>query len=220
MNELRQRGLQPFTFWLLAGLVSCDQFHVSGQTAKTAVASTPTPLAKDLAKKMPDILPTPRFVISSSGIGPIRLGMPLGEARKAVPDAMFKRSSDGDGVALIDVLFGEEAVVTLYADEDDPEKPIDWSKKITAIESFNSACATSVGIRVGTSIFEAEKAYGKIKSIVKSEIESREYIEFQNQPEHLAFRIDYTGIYPEGAHETTRFDPKGKIFSIAVSSRQ
>ena len=45
---------------------------------------------------------------------------------------------------------------------------------------------------------DVEGVFGQTKEIVKSEIESREYIEFEMQPAYLTFRLDYTGIFSAG----------------------
>lgn len=158
------------------------------------------------------------YLISSAGIGPVRLGMTLDEARKALAEATFERTTDGDGLALVDVLRGKEAVMTLYADEDDADSPIDWSKRITRLESFSPAAVTPAGVRAGMLVSDAEKVYGRTRSIVRSEIESREYLEFEKTPDHLTFRMDGHGEFGAGSHETTRFKPQAKILSIAVSS--
>ena len=53
---------------------------------------------------------------------------------------------------------------------------------------------------------------------MKSEIESREYVEFDRQPLHLTFRLDYTGIFPDEGRRTTKYDPRARILSIGVFS--
>jgi hypothetical protein len=66
-------------------------------------------------------------LISISGMGVVRLAMTLDEARRALPGATFARTSDGDGVALVEVTFAPDTSVVVYADEDDAAAPIDWS---------------------------------------------------------------------------------------------
>jgi len=158
-------------------------------------------------------------LINQTGIGPIHLGMTLNEARTALPNADFQRATDGDGAALISVQLGKEDLMTLYANEDDADAPIDWTKKIDFIETFNSLCKTQNGIYPGLLVKEVEKKLGKTKEIIQSEIESREFITFRNQPRHFIFRINYTGIFPEGSRKTKKFKMDSKIFSIAVSPR-
>ena len=65
---------------------------------------------------------------------------------------------------------------------------------------------------------DVEGVFGQTKEIVKSEIESREYIEFEMQPAYLTFRLDYTGIFSAGKRTTTQSEPGSKLLSIAVSS--
>jgi len=161
----------------------------------------------------------PRLLITPDSLGPIRLGMTLEEAGRAIPEARLKRTSDGDGAALVAVEIGGQELMVLFADEEDPEGPIDGSKRIEVIETFSPSCSTALGIHPGSSIADAEKAMGPTVRILKSEIESREYIAFRNQPPHTTFRLDYTGIFPEGSNETTRYQPEAKIFSIAISAR-
>ena len=158
------------------------------------------------------------YLITATGIGPVQLGMTIQEARTALPEAKWVRTSNGEGAALVDVRFGREAVMTLFAGEEDPDKPVDWARKITSIESFSSAYSTAAGVRVGTLVLDAEKAYGPTQSVIRSEVESREYITFKGQPEHLTFRIDDSGDFPEGSRTTTRVAPQGKIFSITISA--
>ncbi len=143
--------------------------------------------------------------------------MTVADAKQALPSGTFERSSDGDGAVLIGLTVGGDALMTLVA-EDDTEGPIDWGKRIVAMETFSSLCATTDGVHPGSLVLDAEKVLGDVTTIVQSEIESREYIEFERQPAQLTFRLDYTGIFPAGSRETRRFNPKGRIFSIAIST--
>jgi hypothetical protein len=158
------------------------------------------------------------YLITASSIGPIKLGMTLDEARRAFPIATFERTSDGDGMALVSIGVDKEVLMSVYADEDNSEAPIDGSKKITFIEALSALCATKNGIHPGLKVLDTEKILGKTKEIQKSEIESREYISFANQPKALTFRLDYTGFFEGDKMTTTKFDPQGKIDSIIISS--
>ncbi len=157
--------------------------------------------------------------ISETGIGPIRLGMTLRQAKAAMPAADFQRTSDGDGAVLVSVVLGKDNVMVIAANEPDADKPIDWSKKIDFLETFNPSCKTRDGIFVGMPVLEAEKKLGKTKEILESEIESRQYITFQKEPANLLFRIDYSGIFAEGSRSTKKFKQDARIFSIAVFPR-
>lgn len=135
----------------------------------------------------------PARVISEKGIGPIRLGMTLGEARKAVPGATFKRTGDGDGAALVEITLARDVTMQVWADEEDPSKPIDWRKKIQNIETFSKAFRTAGGAHPGMKVSDANRIYGATKAIETSEIESRQFITFEKHPAGMLFRLDETG---------------------------
>jgi len=157
-------------------------------------------------------------LITASAMGQVRLRMTLNEARRALPDASFSRTSDGDGAALVEIAFGQGTSLSVWAEEDDPATPIDWSKRIVTIETFSAAFHTSEGIHPGSLVTDAARFFGPVRQIVKSEIEGREYITFARQPRALTFRLDYTGIFSPGLRHTTAFAPGAKIWSIALSS--
>jgi hypothetical protein len=159
-------------------------------------------------------------LITASTMGHVRLRMTLDEARRAVPGASFRRTSDGDGAALVEIAFGQEDSLSVWADEDDPATPIDWSKRIVTIETFSAAFHTREGIHPGSLVTEAARFFGPVREIVKGEIESREYVTFARQPRALTFRLDYTGMFSPGFRHTTSFAPGAKIWSIAISSRR
>lgn len=157
-------------------------------------------------------------LITASGMGRVQLRMTLDEVRRALPSASFRRASDGDGAALVEIGFGGNDCLTVYADEDDAAAPIDWSRKIVNVEAFSAAFHTSEGVHPGSLVIEAEAFFGPVREIVESEIESRQYVTFARQPRALTFRLDYTGIFSPGDRRTTRFAPGAKILSISVSS--
>jgi hypothetical protein len=206
----------------------CGQSKSASEPPKAAVASLPSPAestavpaepapADAPANAAPPSGAMPSLIADESGIGPIKLGMTLAQAKQAIPGAKFERATDGDGVALVDVTMGKDPIMSLFADEEDASKPIDWSKPIRSIESFSAACATREGVHPGSLALDAEKIYGRTRSVMQSEIESREYIEFEHQPAGMIFRLDYTGIFADGSRESKEFDPQGKIFSIQVT---
>lgn len=135
----------------------------------------------------------PDRVISTKGIGPVKVGMTLGEARKAAPGATFKRTGDGDGAALVEVTFAKGVSLQAWADEEDSSKPIDWRRKIQNIETFSKAFRTAEGVHPGMKVSDANRVYGRTKAIETSEIESRQFITFEKHPAGLLFRLDETG---------------------------
>src|SRR6476646_8384278 len=83
------------------------------------------------------------YQITRSSIGGISLGMTLGQARRTLPKCSFKRTSDGEGVAWVGVTCHGKDILSLYAEEPDVDKKIDWHRKITLIETFNKNFHTS-----------------------------------------------------------------------------
>jgi hypothetical protein len=156
------------------------------------------------------------YLISKEGLGPVRLGMTLEEARKSLPASFrLERGQDGDGMAWVDVRVGKHALMSLYAGEGDVDAPIDWSARVEGIQSFSKATATAEGVHVGDALADVEKAYGPVRRIFESEIESRQFVEFERQP-GVDFRIDYSGDFPPASRETTRYCPGARIYSIAT----
>lgn len=158
------------------------------------------------------------YLIDQRSMGGIRLGMTPQQVREAFPSANIQRTSDGEGVALIEITLRPGASVTAYAGEENAEAPIDWSKPITMIETFSETFHTAEGVHPGSPVTDVEKIYGMTKSTQTSEIESREYITFEKQPVWLTFRLDHTGVLPNHTTESRNPGPKGMIFSISISS--
>ena len=153
-------------------------------------------------------------------MGRIRLGMTLDEARRTLGTAaVLSRTEDGDGAAFVAVMEGKEHTLTLWANEGDPARPIDWSRPIEYIDTFNGAFHTAAGVRPGALVEDVVRLFGPVTEIVMSEIESRQFIGFERQPPGLTFRLDYTGTFTDGGRRTTRFSAGAKILSIAISSR-
>lgn len=143
--------------------------------------------------------------------------MTLKSAKAAWPDAVFQRTSDGDGAALVRIIRGKIDLMVVHADEDDPAAPINWTRTIRFIETFHSACKTAAGIHPGMRLRDAEQRLGKVAEIMQSEIESRQYVRFSLQPPRLLFRLDYSGVFGPGARRTTKFAPGARLLSIAVT---
>lgn len=159
-------------------------------------------------------------LITATRIGPVKLGMRLGDAKKALPaEAKFERTENAEGLALIAVRLGDEVLMVMYAGEEQFDSPIDWYRRIERMETFDPECHTAEGVHPYSLVQDVEKVYGKTTQIMVSEIESREYIDFENQPKHFLIRSDYIGIFPtDNSRRTTKYESGGKILSIAISS--
>ncbi len=164
---------------------------------------------------------SPSRLITKDSAGPVRIGMTVAQARKALPKLKFARTMDGEGMALIEVKNGETLEMILYAGEENPESPINEQAKIEFISVFGETYKTAEGIHPGMPLREVEKRYGKLISITMSEIESREYVEFSRPPAGLSFRaglpeIGVAGVYPEGKRETKTYVPSSVVSIIEI----
>ncbi len=159
------------------------------------------------------------LLILPGRIGRIELGMTIAQARGAIPSATFERTSDGEGAALVAVTLGHGEALTLFAGEGDPAAPIDESKRIEFIEAHGPAFRTPEDIHPGALIPDVERTYGRTVRIVRSEIESRQFIEFEHSPLAYIYRLNEKGAFPEGSRETTKYGPGAAIHSISISGR-
>ena len=128
--------------------------------------------------------------ITGNSAGNIRIGMTVAQARRAMSRFSFRRTSDGEGIALIEVRQRNQTHMTLYAGEFDPGQPIDNNAKIEFIEVWNRAYRTAAGVYPQMLVRDVERRYGRLSSIMTSEIEAREYGRFANQPGNIDLRLE------------------------------
>ncbi len=160
-------------------------------------------------------------LITSNSVGDVKIGMKVAEARKALKGYNLERTSDGEGVALIGVnRDGSEYIMTIYAGEEDTEVKIDENAKIEMIEVWFSDHMTAEGVHPRMKISDVEKKYGKVKEILMSPIESREYATFAKQPRGLQFRLLGEGMdagkYKKGENKTNSYTTGAYLHSILI----
>jgi len=206
-------------------------FEVTGEVPKNEEAfffegEMTLALAGPQTVSLPGEVSTPegqgsgRSAITADSVGPIALGMTIGEARTAMPSAQFQRRSDGEGIALVSVIEEGEEVMSLFADELDPDSTIDDSAVIQLIEVWSDAFVTKEGVHVGMTVAEAEKRIGDVRAIYLSEIESREYADFARPTSGASFRLGHpsslAGDYPDGEFMAKNAIPGAVIRAIEV----
>lgn len=156
-------------------------------------------------------------LITANSAGKVKLGMTIGEVRKAVAPMKLSRTSDGEGVAMISVKQGKTEVMTIYAGEEDRDAAIDDTARVEQIWVWGKAYKTVTGVYPGMPVLQAEKILGPVKEIIRTEIESREFAEFADQPNGIHFRLNSgDGDFPAGSSTTTKYTPTARIFSINV----
>ena len=168
----------------------------------------------------PETLTSDSLLITATRVGGFALGATLADARRAHLGATVARVSDGEGVGLVEATLAGGASVILYAGEENPEAAIDWARTITTIEVFDPVFRTAEGIHPGSPVGEVERAWGKVRGIVRSEIESRQLVEFTRQPEGFTLRLNDKGRFAEGSRVTTTYEPGASIYSIAISTHR
>ncbi|MEW5861378.1 MAG: hypothetical protein AB1861_29040 [Cyanobacteriota bacterium] len=166
--------------------------------------------------------------ISATGIGPAKLGMTLGELKKELGSkAEFKVQSpyivDFDAIAVTQG--GKVQYYILYP----AGNPLTDSSKIDALITENSDYKTEKGVGPGTSLKQAEAAYGDATLSYNLDNEGREYVQFANQPsKRISFRLgnandaSLMGVYSSksgegGLSETKQFKDTASIRSIGVN---
>lgn len=142
--------------------------------------------------------------------------MTLDSIAKTTPNIDPARTSDGDGVALVEIPLGLDTVIA-YSGEEDASSTVDLSRPLISVETMSPGFKTSQLIHAGSMVRDAESVYGKVVRVDKSEIESREYVTFAHQPPNMTFRLDIgSGIFESGSSTTTQLKPRSRIFSITV----
>ena len=164
-------------------------------------------------------------LIQKDSIAGIKLGQSLKQVKQKFPKAKLERTSDADGVAYVAITLSKDVLVFASQDgDDDPDAPIKLHKKIDSLSTNSPACHTASGVHPGMKIKDAEAKLGKVKNIIMSEIESREYAIFTRHPKHFDFRMEMgTGIYPgkgRAPNQTRRYRKTGLIEEISVFEKE
>ena len=158
-------------------------------------------------------------LITQKGAGKVKFGMNLQEVRRAVRPLKAERDTDGDGFPSLYVHDGENLVMSVWSACRDEEFFTDPSVKLDVIQVWSKDYSTKQGVRPGMLLSEAEKKLGKVKEIVISEIESREYAQFKRMPNGLWYLLSYeAGIYENDSRTTKKYTPDTYIRAIGMKS--
>lgn len=163
------------------------------------------------------------FLITDNSVGPVRLGITVAQARRALRGFTLSRTSDGEGVALIAVKRSKQTVMTLYAGEQDRRSRINERAKIEFIEVWDPRYHAVDGVRPKMPLRQVEQKYGQLMEIRLSEIEAREFATFTTHPIGIQLRArddtGMAGIYNEGETTTTRYAHSAYLMSISITGR-
>lgn len=155
-------------------------------------------------------------LIAAKQVGAVRMGMTIAQARNALPGTTFQPTEDADHMAISRVFRGETRLMDLYVDIDEPRRD---RAKIELIRVYDTACATAEGVHPGTLLADVEKQYGKLLRIARTEVESREYAQFEKAPSWIDIECGkgQAGVYAKGKRCASAYAPAAKVRSLWIS---
>jgi hypothetical protein len=163
--------------------------------------------------------PTLSCLITENGVGPLRIGMTLGEARKAWPEAKFERRAGLDDLTELAVVVDRQTLVISDIGYDIPPGALPDKTVLQNLATYHPWCKDARGMGSGSLLSDAATAYGGLVVIRKSDIEQREYASFKAAPPRMHFRVDYTSIfYPESPRSTTAFKPEARLMGVEIGA--
>jgi len=168
---------------------------------------------------------TATYLISPTGVGPVRKGVALSELRASVPGLTIEHEPNFSGeIAEAErILINGEPVA--YVTLDGTPDCLGREPVIDYIFTSSPLARTAEGIGPGSLLRDAVAVYGEATLIITI-IESREYVTFANHPGRLAIRtgardehVWRAGLYADGEEsghgsETTEFRDDAIIESI------
>ncbi|MDX2217165.1 MAG: hypothetical protein SFY66_28110 [Oculatellaceae cyanobacterium bins.114] len=199
-------------------LASSPESSPASPTIEATPTTTPTPTAS------PSATAANPNLISEQGIGQARLGMTLGALKQQLgTSAEFETKSpfivDFDAIAVSQS--GEVKYYILHL----AGQPLGDADVIQGLFTENPDFKTAAGIGPGSSLQQAEAAYGKVTLSYSTSNESREYARFDDQPaSNISFatgngNAETAGVYPSPSgefNETQTFRDGAKIQSVLV----
>lgn len=206
-------------FLLLSG---CNRLTPSAPAPSAEPVATPGQMAA--SPPLAQATPTAATRISEKGIGAARLGMPFSELKQALgPEVEYKVQSpfmvDFDAIAV--TRNGNTQFYILYlAGQSFSDRDV-----VQGLMTDNPAYKTDQGVGTGTTIRQAEAAYGKVTLSYNTSNESREYARFARQPApNISFatgngNTETAGIYPSSTgefNETQQYRESATIQSVLV----
>jgi hypothetical protein len=195
------------------------QIPVIPEPNKTKANPKPDPISK---LKIPT---NPAQQITPVGIGGAKIGMSLKELKEQMGQGFqfpIKRSF----IEGFDAIAVTKAGAVQYYIPYPADTQFTDADKIQHLMTDNPNYRTEQGVGPGTSIQQATTVYGGATLSLSKENESREFINFTQHPNGLAFRPkparnhNFAGDYPDSNDEylkTQKYDNKAAIGQITVS---
>jgi hypothetical protein len=211
-------GFAGWLCWAIA-LAGCAN---SPPTEAVTPTSSPSPKLAPIDSARFD----PARLISAGGIGPVRLGMTLAQAKRVMGSTVR-----WENVPNLMVDFGAIAVksgsTVLFYVVYEADRPLRDRDTISILMTQNPAYKTSEGVGPSTTIARAASIYGPATLSFNWDDEAREYVRFANQPSSMLFRTqgqpnNFDGQYAttqgDAFHSTTTYRATAAISAVWVSA--
>ncbi len=142
--------------------------------------------------------------------------MTLNQATQVLHGATFQPAEDADHMPILTVMRDGTRVMDLFTDVDEPRKD---RAKIELIRVYDSKCVTAEGVHPGMPLAEVEKRYGKLLRLERTDVDSREYAEFEKLPNWIDLQAGNgeAGVYPKNMRCASAYVPTAKVESLWVS---
>ncbi len=214
---------------LITGCSELPASTLGSAAPESTVLSNPSLTAQAInldpaePENAPENAPEISSLISAEGIGPVQLGMTLGDLRQAVGPTTELTIEPGlmkDFDAIAVRQNGEVQFYVLYL----TGQALSESDVVQGLLTNNPTFQTADGIGPGVPLATTEATYGKATLSYHVQNESREYVRFEQHPApNLSFSTgkgpNWAGLYPTTGgeySETQSFQEGATIQSVLV----
>ncbi len=159
---------------------------------------------------------TSSCLVRSGQVGPLRVGMTIAKARQALRGTRFERILDADHMTVLKVFRNGMRTMDIYPND---EGNFTERATIDLIHVYDPACATAGGVHPGSPLSEVEKRFGKLLRLERTEVDSREYAEFEKQPNWMDVQVGFgdAGRYARGKRCAYQYAPQAKVESLWIT---
>lgn len=240
MTKIQTKTVITLTASLLFTLIGCGETSTTANedspvTGNPATEKTTSPVedANNPTESPTTSVPQSAIVseehqITEDSIGQAKLGMTLGELKEMLgEEAAFSEVSpfivDFDAIAVSQN--DEVQYYILYP----AGTTFQDSDVIEVLSTDNPDYLTAEGVGAGTTLEQAEEAYGNATLSFSYANESREYVKFENLSQDINFRLgaandnSFSGVYSspmEEYNETTQYQDPATIRSVEIYCRE
>ena len=153
--------------------------------------------------------------ITPESIGDVKLGQTLAQVKRAFPQMKVRSESDAEGVEMWRLPVAPNAVVYAHVEEG-------RRGRIDALETFSAACQTQDGVRPTMRLTQVAQKWGRLRNIIMSEIEMRQFAQFARQPARIGLRVEGGDFGTQAADvelplNTSKASPGAKVLSIQIA---